>query len=99
MRGKRAGELFPFVEQPRDLLFGRLALRRDRAHAIAVGVEPWVREHRADLFDPPLQRLDPALDVFEPRAKRLDLGTDFLLLEPHTFARRRSFGRSDGSLR
>src|ERR1051326_218959 len=90
MRGERARELFPLVEQPRDLLFGRLALRRDRAHPVAVGVEPWIGEHRADLFDPPLQRLDLALDVFESRSKRFDVGADFLLLEPDTLRHRRA---------
>src|SRR5262245_23418324 len=65
MARERGGKRLPLAHQARQLLYGLVALERDRAHAIAVGVESRVAERPADLLDPTFELLDLALDVLD----------------------------------
>src|SRR5262249_56769765 len=65
MRGECRGQLLPLAHEPRHLLLGALALRGDRAHALAVGVEGRIAQPFADLGQPRLERVDLALHVFQ----------------------------------
>src|SRR5919204_5072989 len=65
MGGELRGQLLPFAHQPRHLLLGALALRRDGAHAVAVRIETRIGERVLELTQPCLQRLDLTLDLLE----------------------------------
>src|SRR5437868_3825929 len=88
MRAQRRGELFPLAHQAGQLLYGLVALERDGAYTVAIGIEARVAERAPDLLDPALETVDPALDLRDARFQR-----------PHLGGRRSSHDPRDGRRR
>src|SRR5947209_20577336 len=65
MGGELGGERLPLPHQPRNLLFGLLALAGDGASALAIRVQRRVSQRLAEAGQALFQRVDLTLDVVE----------------------------------
>src|SRR5262245_41441343 len=66
MSGQGLGERLPLVQEPRDLLFRLLALERDGAGALAVGVEGGIGQRPTEILEPRLHRVNFGFEGVEP---------------------------------
>src|SRR5437763_16244095 len=94
MRAQRRGELFPLAHQAGQLLYGLVALERDGAYTVAVGIEARVAKRAPDLLDPALETVDPALDLRDARFQRPHLGGRRSSHDPRAGLRRRTGPRA-----
>src|SRR2546426_2380423 len=98
MRGKRGRQLLPLAHEPHYLLLGVLALRGRRADALAVRVERRIAEPLADLRESRLERVNLALDLFQPPPQLPHLLRHPCRL-PRLSRRGRGLGRRGGGAR